>query len=74
MSETAKTPKIVDNLVENITTFKRNRPDKVQAEQLLDNILPPENCSGLEPVLVNEAVWQRMLHDAKTADLKCSKL
>lgn len=73
-SEEPKGPKIDDDLAENVTKFMRNKPEEAKVKAVYEKYRPPENCPGLEQVKVNELVWRKISHDARTNDLKFQRV
>ena len=72
-TEEAKGPNINQMLADNVTNFMRNRPDDSKLSKTMENYVPPENCPGLETIKVNESIWRKISHEARSQDLKMQK-
>ena len=73
-SEEPKGPKINSLLAENVTNFMRNKSDEAKLAKVMDLFNPPENCEGLDTIRVNDSIWRRISHDARTQDLKMQRV
>ena len=73
-SDEPKGPCINQLLADNVTNFMRNKPDETKLSKTMEEYLPPDNCPGLENIRVNESIWRKIPHDAKTQDLKMQKV
>ena len=69
-----KGPKITEGLADNITAFMRSRPEESKLKELYDELPVPENCPGLEKILVNEDIWSRIPPDSRSSDLKLQRV
>ena len=46
----AKGPKLLSSLASDVTAFMPNKPEKSKLRSTMEELLPPANCPGLEPI------------------------
>jgi hypothetical protein len=68
-----KGPKIIDELATNITSLMRNRPEPKKSQEIMNSILVPENCPGLEMVMVNDQIWRKLYPHYRSLDTKIQR-
>jgi hypothetical protein len=69
-----KGDKININLATNVTKFMRSRPEETKIKELFEELQTPENCAGLEKIIVNENIWARIPQEARSHDLKLQRV
>ena len=62
--------KINDTLTSHVTSIMGQKPEEESEKILFQKILRPENCPGLSKITVNPVIWDRVLAEARTGDVK----
>ena len=67
-------PSVNENIAKLFQNFVYNNINIEKLENLLKEVLPPENITGLEANKMTSEIWQQIAHQTKSFDLKLQNL